>query len=60
MVVVEDHVVFSQQAVEYQRGVHPDPEGAAHPSEAVEAVEDLTFFPVLALTFCIPHKLEVF
>ena len=63
MVVVEDHVDSSQQAVEYQRGVHPDPEGAAQPSEAVEAVEaveDLTFFPVLALTFCIPHKLEVF
>ena len=60
LVVVEDHVDSSQQAVEDPRGVHPDPEGAARPSEAVEAVEDVAFFPVLALTFCIHHKLEFF
>ena len=57
MVVVEDHVDSSQQAVEYQRGVHPDPEGAVLPSEAVE---DVAVFPVLALIFGIHHKLESF
>ena len=60
LVVVEDHVDSSQQAVEDLRGVHPDPEGAALPSEAVEDAEDVAFFPVLALTFCIHHKLEFF
>ena len=65
LVVVEDHVDSSQQAVEVPRGVHPEAVEApqvvhldwAAPSEAVE---DLVVFPVLALIFCIHHKLEFF
>ena len=54
MVVVEDHVDSSQQAVEAPRGVHPE---GADPSEAVE---DVAVFPVLVSTFGIHHKLEFF
>ena len=65
LVAVEDHVDSSQQAVEVPRGVHSEaveaPRGVhldwAAPSEAVG---DLVVFPVLALTFCIHHKLEFF
>ena len=68
LVAVEDHVDSSQQAVEVPRGVHPDPPEAVAAPRGVhldwaapsEAVGDLVVFPVLALTFCIHHKLEFF
>ena len=68
LVVVEDHVDSSQQAVEVPQGVHPDPPEAVEAPRWVhldwaapfEAVGDLVVFPVLALIFDIHHKLKFF